>query len=422
MRTLVQWIPKLQITSSKESFQLHQFLPIDFQPALKTRLLILQPTPFCNIDCAYCYLPNRNSTARMSLEIVRQATQRLSDDDLVGDILTIVWHAGEPLAMPISFYEDAIPIIREVLGPTIQISHSIQTNATLINDAWCTFFKKHDIRVGVSVDGPAHLHDRHRHTRLGNPTHHLVVRGIELLKAHNLPFHAIAVVTASTLGDADTFFEFFLQHGIRDVGCNFDEAEGIHATSSLYGKEEAYAVFLAGMLRRTLTSQGGVRVRELDNAYQLIAEELPSYRWRGETWPDNAQVMPFAFITVAWNGEFSTFSPELLGQPSQDFDNFILGNVTQTGYLESAQSTRFIKMWSAIVHGTRNCRNSCPHFAYCGGGSPINKLYENGALSSTETLYCRSTYKQPLEIVLKQLERDRPDYIALQCDESNLFT
>lgn len=406
MPNLLSWIPKLHAVSAKASSQLYQFHPLDFQPALRTRLLILQPTPFCNIDCAYCYLPDRNSTARMSLETVRQVTQRLRDDYLVGDVLSVVWHAGEPLAMPIYFYEDAIAIIRDVLGPKIQISHSIQTNATLINDAWCTFFKKHDIRVGVSVDGPAYLHDRHRHTRLGKPTHHLVVRGMKLLKTHNLPFHAIAVVTGATLNEADAFFEFFLEHGIRNVSCNFDETEGIHATSSLCGKEEAYAVFLARILKLSLASQGQVRVREIDNAYHLIAKGLPSYSWRGETWPDNAQVIPFVFITVAWNGEFSTFSPELLGQPSQDFENFILGNVTQSGYLESAQSSRFIKMWNAIVQGTYACQQNCSHFNYCGGGAPANKLYENGDFSSEESLYCRTMLKRPFDMVLQQLEKD----------------
>lgn len=407
MQTLVQWIPKLRITSSTEPSHLHQFLPIDFQPALKTRLLILQPTPFCNINCDYCYLPNRNSTTRMSLETVRQATQRLREDDLVGDVLTVVWHAGEPLAMPISFYEDAIAIVQEVLARTTQISHSIQTNAILINDAWCTFFKKHDVRVGVSVDGPAHLHDRCRHTRLGKPTHHLVVRGMELLKAHNIPFHAIAVVTASTLDEADAFFEFFLEHGIRDVSCNFDEAEGMHATSSLFGKEEAYAVFLARILKRSLASQGRVRVRELDNAYHLITEELPSYRWRGETWPDNAQVIPFAFITVAWNGEFSTFSPELLGQSSPEFSNFILGNVIRESFLASTQTKTFAKIWDAIVGGTRACRQNCAFFNYCGGGAPANKLFENGVFSSAETLYCRASMKHPLDVVLRSTEENR---------------
>jgi len=393
--------------TEEKTAERYRFDPKEFYPALKTRLLILQPTPFCNISCSYCYLPDRDSKTRMTIDTVRQATQRLCDDDLVGEALTVVWHAGEPLAMPIDFYEDAIATVAEVLGPRVQISHSIQTNATLINDAWCRLFKKHNIRIGVSVDGPAHLHDKHRHTRSGKGTHDLVLGGMELLRTHGIVFHAIAVVTDATLANPDDFFDFFVQQGVQDIGCNFDEAEGIHSASSISGKEDAHARFLRRLLYRSRESNGQVRVRELANGYRLIADALPTFRWRGETWPDNAQVMPFLLITVAWSGDFCTFSPELLGQPSLEFGDFLLGNVNHDSYFSIIQSERFTRMWSAIVKGTQACRQSCSHFNYCGGGAPANKLFENGTFSSTETLYCRAMLKKPFDIVLAQLEEEQ---------------
>lgn len=343
----------------------------------------------------------------MSLDTVRRAAQQLRDDGLVGEALTIVWHAGEPLALPLAFYEGAIDILREVLGPITQLSHSIQTNATLINDAWCAFFKQHDIRVGVSVDGPAHVHDRYRHTRNGKGTHHIVLRGMELLRAHGIRFHAIAVVTDAALDVPDAFFDFFLEQDVSDLSCNFDEAEGMHTVSSLSGKEEAYAAFITRILERSLACEERVRVRELSSACELITKDLPTYHWRGQTWPANIQVMPFALITVAWNGDFSTFSPELLGQPMSEFDNFVLGNVWQNGYLASAQLERFSRIWNAIVHGTEACRQNCAYFNYCGGGAPANKLYENGTFSSAETLYCRTMFKRPFDAVLRQLEQEQ---------------
>ena len=377
-----------------------RFDPTDFCPTIKTRLLILQPTPFCNVDCTYCYLPNRDSTDRMTLDLVRQATQRLCEDDLVGDTLAVVWHAGEPLAVPISFYEMAMPAIHEIVGNRVQTSHSIQTNATLITDAWCDLFKKYDISVGVSVDGPAHLHNRNRRTRLGKPTHQLVMRGIECLRAQQIPFHAIAVVTAPTLAEPDAFFDFFLHHGIREVGCNYDETEGCHTVSSITGKEDAYRAFLERLHERSLLSNGQVIVRELEYAYNLISEGLPRYHWRNEVWPENAQVMPFVFVTVGCNGDFSTFSPELLGQRSLEFRDFVLGNVRQSGFLASVHTKTFRKMWNAVLHGIRTCQQSCAYFDYCGGGSPANKFYENSAFSGGETLYCRATVKNPLSVRL----------------------
>jgi uncharacterized protein len=283
----------------------------------------------------------------------------------------------------------------------------MQTNATLIDGAWCDLFAQHGVRVGVSVDGPAALHDRHRRTRGGKGTHHLVMRGLQQLRARGIAHHAIAVVTRATLDCADAFFDFFLDNGIRELGCNFDEAEGGHALSSLAGCEEAHAAFLQRLLERSLASGSRVVVRELALALRLVAETLPVYRWQGGQWPENAQVMPFALLSVACNGDFCTFSPELLGQRSAEFGDFVLGNVAHGGYRACAGSPRFQRLWHAVVRGVHACSRDCACFAFCGGGAPANKLYENGDLASTETLYCRSMLQRPLDTVLRRLEQER---------------
>jgi len=379
----------------------------DFSPALRTRLLILQGTPFCNIDCDYCYLPGRDSRERMSLETVRLAARRLREDGLAGDELTAVWHAGEPLVLPPVFFEDAFAALAEELAPATLLTHSIQTNATLIDDAWCSLFLRHGVAVGVSVDGPAHLHDLHRRTRRGAGTHAAVERGIDALRERGVPFHAIAVVTAATLAEPDAFFDWFLDHGVRELGCNFDEAEGAHVGSSLQGFEAAHAAFLERLLQRSIDSGGRLVIRELAQGLQRIAAPLPSYRHRGEAWPDNAQVLPLALVSVAANGDFSTFSPEFLGQASAAYAGFVLGNVHRGGYLQSLHGDAFARLWPDIWRGVEACARACPYFAHCGGGSPVNKLYERGDLAATETLYCRSMLKRPFEVVLQRLEAEQ---------------
>lgn len=378
--------------------------PADFSPAPKTQLLILQPTPFCNIDCSYCYLPHRNSKARMSLSTIRAAAERLRDDGLAGDVLTVVWHAGEPLVLPPQYYEEAIVAIDEILGNAVEVTHSFQTNATLITEEWCNLAIKHKIRLGVSVDGPAELHDRYRKTRRGTGTHATVLAGMEMLRQHGIRFHAIAVVTDATLAKPDEFFDFFLEQGVEDIGCNFDEAEGPHASSSLSGNEKLHEAFLTRMLQRTIEAQGKVRVRELANAFSAIAQDPPSFKWHGLQWPKNTQIAPFAMISVACNGDFCTFSPELLGQKSTEFGDFILGNVNAGGYMAAAATEPFRKLWAEVFRGTKACEDACAYFRYCGGGAPANKFYENHDFKSTETLYCRTMFKRPFEVVLGRIE------------------
>lgn len=376
----------------------------DFQPRLSTRLLVLQPTPFCNIRCDYCYLPDRDDRSRMSMTVVHHAVQRLVDDGLLGDKLTVIWHAGEPLAVPRAFYEDAFDAVRRIAGPTCLVTQAIQTNAMLIDDAWCDLFQRHAVQVGVSIDGPAFLHDRHRVNRRGQGTHARTMRGIDRLRARGIPFHAIAVVTAETLAHADAFADFFEALGLREVGCNFDEAEGAHGASSVQGHEAAHQDFLARLFARAQASDGRLKVREQTQTWRRLDPSLPQVQWQGRSSPDNAQVLPFAIVNVGWQGDFGSFSPEMLGLPSTDFGGFTLGNVLKGGYLASARTERFERLWSAIRQGTEACRQTCCYFDYCGGGAPVNKLFENGSLASAETLYCRSMVQRPIEVVLAQAQ------------------
>lgn len=343
----------------------------------------------------------------MGIATVRQTAERLLNDGLLGEQLTVVWHAGEPLAMPQGFYEEAFRVLQEVLGQNCTLNHSIQTNATLIDDRWCDLFRREQVRIGVSVDGPAHLHDAHRRTRKGHGTHARVLDGMARLREHGISFHAIAVVTPATFACADEFFDFFESQRVTELGCNYDETEGLHKNSSLDGHENEHAVFLEKLCDRSTASPCHLRVRELANALQLIAQPLPTYQWNYEIWPANPQTQPFALITVGHNGDFSTFSPELLGQPSTEFGNFVLGNVAREGFFDSARSERFEHLWGAIVRGTRECGRTCAHYGFCGGGAPVNKLYENGDLASGETLYCRTMLKRPFDAVLARLERER---------------
>jgi uncharacterized protein len=77
----------------------------------KLELLVLQPTPFCNIDCGYCYLPDRRSRRVMAERTIERLFEELFSSSMVGDELTIAWHAGEPLIAGIRYYERAFAII-----------------------------------------------------------------------------------------------------------------------------------------------------------------------------------------------------------------------------------------------------------------------------------------------------------------------
>ena len=89
----------------------------------RLRLLVLQPTPFCNIDCSYCYLSNRGSAARMSLATLDLVCRRVFESPFLGRELQVAWHGGEPLTVPLAWYEEATALIAARRPARIHVCH-----------------------------------------------------------------------------------------------------------------------------------------------------------------------------------------------------------------------------------------------------------------------------------------------------------
>jgi uncharacterized protein len=367
-------------------------------------LLVLQPTPFCNINCSYCYLPDRQSTKRMPLDTVRQVFDWVFSSGLVREPFGLLWHAGEPLVMPIDFYEQAIALLDRTNRDGVTVYHSFQTNATLIDSRWCDFFRRHDVHIGVSVDGPDFLHDRCRRTRQGGATLDRVLRGIRLLDEHQVPFFALTVLTAESLAYPDELFDFYRANGITSVGFNVEEIEGPNVTSSLLGPgmRERFRRFFRRFVDLACAADPPLQVREFETSLAVL---------RGDRYGPGSRTQenkPWAIVNVDCDGNFSTYSPELLGISSPRHGSFALGNVARDSLADVLRSQHFLALEEEIARGVEMCRQECPYFAFCGGSAPANKYFENGTFASTETLSCRLHRKVCLDVVLAWLENHRP--------------
>src|SRR5262249_28891702 len=204
----------------------------------KLGLLVLQPTPFCNISCDYCYLLHRNDRSRMDPLTIDAVARHILSSGVIGRQLSVIWHAGEPLILPHQYYEAAFEIFERWRPPGTVLTHHFQTNGTLITPEWCRVFQRDTVKCGVSVDGPARLHDQHRRTRRGAGTHKVVMNGIRLLKEAQIPYHVICVLTRESLRWPDEIFDFFLDLGVRYLCFNVEEIEGAHRISSLQQKKQ----------------------------------------------------------------------------------------------------------------------------------------------------------------------------------------
>lgn len=367
-------------------------------------LLVVQPTPFCNLDCSYCYLPNRSDTRRMALSTLDRTFRWVAESGLVREPFAVLWHAGEPLVVPVEWYEGATALLRQY-GSAWNVVQSFQTNATLVNAEWCEYFLRHEIDLGVSVDGPAFLHDRHRRTRGGGGTLDRVLRGIRTLNEHGVPFKVITVLTNEALDYPDELFDFYRAHGVRSVGFNPEEVEGPNTSSSLQadGTVPRFRRFLARFIDLALSADQPMQVREFEQSALALLHAR-----RGGSPQRTQENRPFGIVNVDCEGHFSTYSPELLGLDSPKYGSFALGHVETDSLDAVLASPRFAKMEADIAEGVRMCRESCRYYPFCGGGPPGNKHFENGTFASTETLFCRLHMKACLDIAADRLERYPP--------------
>ncbi|TAG58778.1 MAG: GRRM system radical SAM/SPASM domain protein [Cytophagales bacterium] len=358
-------------------------------------LLVIQATPFCNLDCKYCYLPDRLNKKIFDINLIPSIMDNLEKSDLLNKELNINWHAGEPTVLSPSFYENVINEFEKYNKTNIKIQHSFQTNATLINSEYCELIKKYDISIGVSIDGPKFINDENRLYRNGRSSFEKSMNGIELLKKNQIKFSLIAVLTEYSLNYPDEMFEFFNEINATSIGFNVEEKEGCHRNTSMdKGMTEKYKDFFQKFILKIQNSDIKLQQREYLNSLSSIIYQSDVYK--------NGLVKPLSTITIDIAGNYTVFSPELL---TVDNGKYIFGNVKVDLFNDIFKNDEFNKVYSEILEGVEMCKKTCDYFNVCGGGSPSNKLHENGTFSSTETNYCIYNTKIPTEIVLNELEK-----------------
>ena len=159
---------------------------------IEPRLIILQPTPYCNINCSYCYLGHRDDKRLMSRNVVEAVREKIFRRLPVRSAPIVVWHAGEPTTAPIKWFEYAYGRLLDV-APA-QTSFAIQTNGIAIDDRWIDLFRRTNTNVSLSIDGPQRFHDARRRTRNNKPTWQMAVRALRRLQDANFDPGVITVL------------------------------------------------------------------------------------------------------------------------------------------------------------------------------------------------------------------------------------
>jgi uncharacterized protein len=125
------------------------------------------------------------------------------------------WHGGEPTLLGLDYYKRIARIERRLAPLGIAVTNGLQTNGLALNGAWAEFLSEEGWSVGLSLDGPAEVHDRCRRTAEGGPTHARVMRSYEALAARGVMTNLLCVLARSGAGQPDEVYGFFRGIGAR---------------------------------------------------------------------------------------------------------------------------------------------------------------------------------------------------------------
>lgn len=171
--------------------------------------------PRCNLHCTYCYYLEK---AALFADAAGGAPWLMSGAVLEAYVrqmfaspgthpVEFVWQGGEPLLAGISFYENALRIQKQYAGQR-PYTNVIQTNGTLLDDAWGAFLARNGFLAGVSLNGPAPLHDAYRVDKHGGGSFNRVMTGLRVLRKHGVDYNILATINRKNAGQPLETYRF----------------------------------------------------------------------------------------------------------------------------------------------------------------------------------------------------------------------
>lgn len=189
-------------------------------PLKRFHVLAKPAAAACNLDCRYCYYlhrPGAGPSRRMSREVLEAFIRGTISAHTGVPEIAFSWQGGEPLLAGLDFFRDAVALQAKFAPPGVQIQNSLQTNGTLLDESWAGFLAEHRFLVGLSLDGPAHLHDPLRRDTRGRASHARALKGLELLKHAGCEFNTLTVVHMLNWRHGREVYRFLRRIGSRHM-------------------------------------------------------------------------------------------------------------------------------------------------------------------------------------------------------------
>lgn len=367
--------------------------------------------PVCNLHCDHCYYLSKadlypDSSFRLSDEMLASFTKQYIEAQQVPEV-TFVWQGGEPTLLGLAYYRKAIELQQKFRKPGVTIRNSLQTNGTLIDEEWAGFFKENEFLVGISIDGPAEIHDRYRKDKGGNGSFDRVIRGLRFLQEYEVDFNILTCVSVNNADRGLDVYRFFRDElkvdflqfipiVERDNQTGFQEG-GTLTQRSITPKQ--YATFLLDIFDEWVRHDVGRMY------VQIFDTTLAS--WAGER-PGLCIFEPTCGLGLVLEHNGDIYSCDHYVEPGHFVGNLSANTLKELVYSE--QQYRFGMAKRETL--TQYCLD-CEWLSACHGGCPKNRIRKSPLGEGGQNYLCPA-YKEffayvdkPMRVMASLLRQQR---------------
>lgn len=346
-------------------------------------LHMVVPTIRCNCQCIYCQV-----SSRADKKASRQTDMSLSTAKRVVDVihespcqsLKVEFQGGEPLlnieTVKFIINYSAIKSARSKK----QIDYVVCTNLTAISEQALVFFKRHNVTISSSLDGPRDIHDLHRPVLNGQSSYDLFCAGREkaISALGKGKVAALATVTRDSLPVLKSVVDEYVAQGFNSIFIRAINPFGRAKTEAIshYTPEEFMASYIEALDHIIHLNLNGYYLVE-EYARILAARILTAF---GDAFVDLQSPTGAGLMCALYNYDGNVYSSDEGRMLAEMGDRtFLLGNVHYHDFKELFSGELAKKLASKTLLETQPDCSKCAYLPYC--GSDIVRDYaESGKL------------------------------------------
>ncbi|WP_110953500.1 anaerobic sulfatase maturase [Anaerosinus massiliensis] len=366
-------------------------------------LMVKPASGDCNLSCTYCFyhalaqkrkISSYGSMDESCMEILVKKAFGYAEE-----ACTFAFQGGEPTLIGLAFYQQFVLLVEKYNVRKIKVYYALQTNGTLLNEAWVQFLARHDFMVGLSLDGSIELHNAYRMDQAGKGSYHQVMQALGLLQAYQVNYNVLAVITRAMARKGRKVYQFFKNKHIQYLQFIPYIETGDGRAAEIAPRANEFALFLMELFDvwySDLKKGEAISIQYFDNLLGIVAG----------LGPEVCGMSGSCACNLVIEADGSVYPCDFYAK-----DAWLLGNIHDIDiedFIHTRQAQRFIES-SLDIHDL--CKN-CGWYSVCRGGC---RRFRETAVEGKLALHtlCRG-YKKFFPYVLPRLKMLAKNFPAIK--------